>query len=83
MTLPNERTYAILRAREFLSRLTSPYLPAGIKKIPKDVRAEARSVLRHFPNWVDLLDPAQALDPAAANEFGEWQEKEREKHGGL
>jgi hypothetical protein len=83
MTLPNERTYAILRAREFLTRLSSPYLPDGIKKIPKSVRAEARAVLRHFPNWVDLLDPERSLEPEAANEYGERQEKEREQHGGL
>lgn len=74
MTLPAERTRAILSAREFLIRLSSPYLKNGCKKIPMAVRAEARNILRHFPNWVDLTNP-EALDGQAAESFGEWLEK--------
>lgn len=62
MTLPDERTRAVLSARDFLWRLTSPYLENGIKKIPKDVRAEALRILRHYPNVVDMLEPENSFD---------------------
>lgn len=47
MTLPYERTSAVLRAHEFLRKLAHPY--DGFKRIPKDVRREAMSILRHYP----------------------------------
>lgn len=75
MTLPDERTRAILSAREFLVKLSSPYLKDGFKKIPTAVRQEARSILRHFPNWVDLTDPDRALDVDAAEAFGAWLDR--------
>jgi len=54
MTLPNERTNAIKRVRTFLRRMLSGYQPDGIKKIPKDVRRECFSLLRHYPGEYDL-----------------------------
>ena len=54
MTLPYERTRAVLNAREFLFRLSTPYIESGIKRIPAAVRDEARRLLRHYPNVVDL-----------------------------
>jgi hypothetical protein len=54
MTLPYERTRAVIRAREFLFRLSTPYIENGIKRIPAAVRDEARRLLRHYPNVVDL-----------------------------
>lgn len=67
MTLPNERTLAVIRAREFLVRLSNVYLPGGIKGIRREVRQEARGILRHFPNAVDLSDGnAFCTDTAAA-----------------
>lgn len=48
MTLPYERARAVLRVREFLHRLASPY-GGGIKGIRKEVRQEARALLRHYP----------------------------------
>lgn len=48
MTIPNERTNALRMARDFLRRLLSPY-NGGIKRVPKEVRQEARSVLKHYP----------------------------------
>lgn len=59
MTLPNERTRAVLNTRDFLVRLCSPYPPDGIKKIPAPVRAQARALLRHFPLPGDLIRPDQ------------------------
>ena len=54
MTLPYERTRAVINAREFLFRLSTPYIADGIKRIPTAVRDEARRLLRHYPNAVDL-----------------------------
>lgn len=54
MTLPDERTRSVLVAREFLVRLSSPYVEQGIKGIKKEVREEVRRILRHFPSVVDI-----------------------------
>jgi len=54
MTLPCERTLAVLRARNFLVRLSNVYVEGGIKGIRREVRQEARGVLRHFPHWFDM-----------------------------
>lgn len=67
MTMPNERTRAFIRGRDFLSRLISPY-GDGIKKVPKAVREEARRVLRHFPGVHDLGNPA-SFDATEIDEY--------------
>lgn len=54
MTLPYQRTNSVARAREFLLRLSSPYGEDGIKGIKKEVRQEARDILRHFPLRCEL-----------------------------
>ena len=59
MTLPMERTNSVTTARDFLVRLSSPYVENGIKGIRKEVREEARRLLKHFPTTVDI---AQASD---------------------
>lgn len=46
MTLPDERYRAIVRAQHFLDRLAS----GDYKRVPKAVRAEATSILRHYPS---------------------------------
>ena len=68
MTIPRERTAAVIRAREFLHRLASP-LGGGLKRIPREVREEARRVLRHYPAWFDL-GRADAFDADAARQEG-------------
>lgn len=67
MTLPNERTRAVISAVEFLTRLANPYVEGGIKKIPKAVRNEALRILRHFPRPYDLHAVAKAC-PDVFNE---------------
>jgi hypothetical protein len=57
MTMPNERTRAVIWALEFLHRLSNPYGENGIKKIPVKVRREARDILRHFPYPQELKYP--------------------------
>jgi hypothetical protein len=65
MTLPNERTRSVINTQDFLLRLASPY-GGGLKRIPKNVRDEARRLLRHYPHSFDLSradcwDPLEAL----------------------
>jgi hypothetical protein len=79
MTLPDERTRAVIAAQEFLTRLVSPYNKNGIKKIPKAVREEALRVLRHFPRPFDLhaaaLVAPDVFDAQTALRYDEEQEQ--------
>jgi hypothetical protein len=68
MTIPAERTRSVLQAREFLVRLANPYVPDGIKRIPKAVRQEALRVLRHFPMACEVTDP-RSFDEQAVQEW--------------
>ena len=48
MTLPDERYRAVKNAQQFLARLAGGEYP----RVPKAVRDEARSILRHYPlDW--------------------------------
>ena len=54
MTLPEQSDRAVAATREFLVRLSSPYVEGGIKGIRREVRAEALALLRHYPYvWND------------------------------
>ena len=46
MTLPDERYRALRWAESFLQDLLDP---SKTPRVPKSVRAQARSVLRHYP----------------------------------
>jgi hypothetical protein len=50
MTLPDERYRSVKYAQEFLSRLAGGEYP----RVPKAVRDEARSILRHYPSSWDM-----------------------------
>ena len=50
MTLPDERYRAVQATMEFLIRLAGGEYP----RVPKAVREEARHLLRHYPNGLDL-----------------------------
>ena len=56
MTLPDERYRAVKWAEGFLSRLAGGELP----RVPKAVRDEARSILRHYPSDYDMLRAAES-----------------------
>jgi hypothetical protein len=58
MTLPDERYRAVQYAQQFLQRLAGGELP----RVPKAVREEARSILRHYPSTYDL-DRCAARSP--------------------
>ena len=55
MTLPDERYRAVKFAEQFLSRLAGGEYP----RVPKAVRDEARSILRHYPNDYDMTRAAE------------------------
>jgi hypothetical protein len=56
MTLPDERYRAIKNTMEFLIRLSAGEYP----RVPRGVREEARSLLRHYPGTFDLDQIEQA-----------------------
>lgn len=68
MTLPAERTRAVLQAKDFLQRLGATF--AGIKGVPAPVREEARRILRHYPHWFDL-GRKDAFDADAAQRIAD------------
>lgn len=51
MTMPNERTRAVVQTAEFLRELTMPSVTADV---PRAVREEARRLLRHYPGLGDM-----------------------------
>ena len=55
MTLPDERYRSVKYAQEFLSRLAGGEYP----RVPKAVRDEARSILRHYPSSWDMNRAAE------------------------
>ena len=48
MTMPEERSRAVLEARDFLLELSRDH------SLPERVRHNARSLLRHFPTREDI-----------------------------
>ena len=55
MTLPDERYRSVKWAEGFLKRLAGE----GFDRVPKAVRDEARSILRHYPSDYDMNRAAQ------------------------
>lgn len=56
MTLPDERYRAVRWAREFMYELMDPKKTPGI---PKHIREQARSVLRHYPDEWSMNQAAE------------------------
>ena len=52
MTLPDERYRAVMWAKRFLTELASDR--TKYPRIPKSVRREAYSIMRHFPTDWDM-----------------------------
>lgn len=79
MTLPYQRSAAVMSAREFLLDLASPYGPTGIKRIPRAVRIHARALLKHFPTAWEMSNAADRMpelfSKKAACEFPAYEEK--------
>jgi hypothetical protein len=57
MTLPDERYRAVRFARQFLLDLCDAKKTPGV---PKLIRQQANSILRHYPNDWDMTQAAEA-----------------------
>jgi hypothetical protein len=57
MTLPDERYRAVMWAKRFLESVA--YKPSVYPRVPKYLRREANSILRHFPSEWDLQQAAE------------------------
>lgn len=51
MTMPYERTRAVVQTRDFLQSLLDSEQSPGV---PSDIRQQARLLLRHFPSWTEM-----------------------------
>ena len=49
MTMPHERTRAVIQTREFLVELSRN------AELPENVRSSAKHLLRHYPSASDVL----------------------------
>lgn len=66
MTLPEQSDRAVAATREFLVRLSSPFVEDGIKGVRREVRAEALRLLRHYPYvWLSQNGDCPVPDNAA------------------
>jgi hypothetical protein len=63
MTLPFERTRAVLYTKQFLEELLSSQ---KTPRIPRSIRGQAKALLRHFPEACDI----QRASSWAADVFG-------------
>lgn len=71
MTLPYQRSAAVMSVREFLLNLASPYGPTGIKRVPKAVRSHARALLKHYPTAWEMSNAADKMPEL----FSKWAAK--------
>lgn len=67
MTVPSERTSSVLRTRDFLFKILLPPSQGGFPRTPKEVKKQARSLLKHYPSAFEMEDVA-GIAPAI---FGE------------
>ena len=65
MTLPDERYRSVMWAKRFLTDLA--HNAKDYPRVPKKVRGEAYSILRHFPSDWDMQIVAQEV-PAVFQE---------------
>lgn len=68
MTLPHERTRAVIAAREFLTQLMLPPSAGGIAGVRREIREHARRLLRHYPAWFEVAHP-DSFDAKAAEDM--------------
>lgn len=60
MTIPSERTNAVLRVERFLMDLRNP---KKYPRIPKAVRQEASRLLKHYPTQYDMMYIDESFEP--------------------
>jgi hypothetical protein len=66
MTLPDERYRAVHWTQLFLRDLCDP---SKTPRVPKTIRAQARSLLRHYPSLWDLDRAAEAAPDVFATKM--------------
>lgn len=60
MTMPSERTQAVLRVEKFLLDLRNP---KKYPRVPKSVREEASRLLKHYPSQFDMMYIEESFEP--------------------
>jgi hypothetical protein len=60
MTMPRERTQAVLRAERFLMDLRNP---KKYPRVPSEVRKEANRLLKHYPSQYDMMYIDESFEP--------------------
>jgi hypothetical protein len=60
MTIPVERTSAVLNVERFLMDLRDP---KKTPRVPSEVRKQASRLLRHYPRKFDMMYPAESFEP--------------------
>ena len=58
MTIPVERTRAVMSTRQFLLNLCDT---SFTKRIPRAIREQARSLLKHYPSRFDMDTAAESV----------------------
>ncbi len=64
MSLPDEQARALVYARQFLLSLC---VPQETPRVPREIRAQARNRLKHFPmswDWGRIVDDFDAMKQA-------------------
>ena len=69
MTLPDERYRAVRMAGQFLTRLAG----GQYARVPKAVREEARSILRHYPSTWDMQRAAESAPEVFVERYEDLQ----------
>ena len=66
MTLPTERTQAVLRVERFLMDLRDP---KKYPRVPKAVRQEASRLLRHYPSQYNMKYIDESFEPVETIDY--------------
>ena len=60
MTMPRERTHAVLRVERFLMDLRDP---KKYPRVPSEVRKEANRLLKHYPSQYNMMYIEESFEP--------------------
>ena len=58
MTIPFERTRALIETKLFLLELTDPKITP---RVPRAIRGKAKSLLKHYPTYAEVEQAHKAL----------------------
>ena len=58
MTIPFERTRAMIETKRFLLELTDPKV---MPRVPRAIRGKAKSLLKHYPTYAEIEQAHKAL----------------------